>query len=72
MDSIHIFNAPETPVMVVVWSPATGLEQLPGVGGWFTLLTASGQFWVSRQKAECLGYAMAPLPFKEPSRLFPV
>lgn len=32
MDSVHVFNAPETWV-VVVWSPATGPKQLPGVWG---------------------------------------
>jgi len=72
MDSVRIFNTPEIWVVVVAWSPATGPKQLPGVREQFTLLTASGQFWVSRQKAECLGYAVLPLPFREPSRLFPV
>lgn len=70
--TFHVFNTTEAWGVVVVWSPATEPEQKPGVGGQFTLLMASGQFWVSRQKAECLGYVLAPLPFREPSRLFPV
>lgn len=39
------------------WAFLTALQKGPEATGpeWLTLLTASGQFWVSRQKAECLG-----------------
>lgn len=50
--------------------PMPSGQLLPGNRPGFkvTWLTASGQFWVSRQKELCFPYGTPPFPFMEPSR----